>query len=160
MHVSICNTLFLTHLSRMVSLRGRIDLSRRWPLAWWSLNIFHQSFGMNQSIIHPIYRIGFLKNILMESLLSNLGVDTSLICLTLGFLALKLGLEFHQKRGRIWNPKVKSDYLLGIDKIPKVIIWSTWALKNPSLKGVFSLKKIPFQQQKLENPLHHHHLWL
>ena len=33
--------------------------------------------------------------------------------------------EFQLKRGRIWNPKVKSAYLLGILKIPKGIILST-----------------------------------
>ena len=52
---------------------------------------------------------------------SNLGVGTSMICLISGFLSLKFGLEFHQKRGGIWNPKVKSAYLLGILNIPKGI---------------------------------------
>ena len=44
----------------------------------------------------------------MESLLLNLGVDTSLMCLILVFLAQGNGLEFHWKKGGIWSPKVKS----------------------------------------------------
>ena len=54
-----------------------------------------------------------LTNILMESLLSKLGVDTILMCPTLGFFALKLGLEFHLKREMIWNPKFKNVYFFG-----------------------------------------------
>ena len=71
--------------------------------------------------MHPTSKIGFLTSILMESLLSKIGVDTSLMCLISRFLALKIELEFQQKRGRIWNPKFKSVYLLGILKIPKGI---------------------------------------
>ena len=72
--------------------------------------------------MHPIYGIGFLTNIFIESLLYNLGVDTILMCPTLGFFALNLGLEFHQNRGRVWNPKVNNSYLLGIHNILKGIV--------------------------------------
>ena len=37
-------------------------------------------------------------------------------------LALRLGLEFQQKIGRLWNPKFKSSFFWGILNIPKGII--------------------------------------
>lgn len=92
--VHIINSHFLKPLSRMGLLKQRIEYYGRWPIVWYSLEIWVLLFGLRLLIVPAIFKIKCLTRHCDIWLLRGLGLMSIPMFLHFIFLVGRLGYLF------------------------------------------------------------------